>query len=84
MNNYAIGTHSIVFFDDRDALASARCARGARAVWRRPSGKAWKNVPQIMGEYACAVGDLARHVRAEPGPSMPADECSCPQHRRAG
>jgi len=37
-----------IFFDD---TKPARIPPENGAVFRRPYGKAWKNIPQIIGEY---------------------------------
>ena len=50
-NNYLrLPTGGVVFFDDRRPFQVVP-PPGA-VVFRRPPGKLWENIPQIIGEYS--------------------------------
>lgn len=81
------GERSFSFFDDEDVAATHRARSTvtltAASVWRRPLGKPeWSGVPQIRGDFACAVGDLARRKRDDRNYDMTTAQCSCPRCRK--
>lgn len=83
------GEQSFSFFDDQDVTATHRARSTvtltAASVYRRPLGNPqWTGVPQIRGDFACGVGDLARRQRGlRPYYDMRTGDCSCPRCRKA-
>lgn len=64
MRNYTSYLGSLTFFDD--ARPAALPPPGG-AVYKRPPGSAWAEVPEIVGAYECGLGEV--------------EECSCPYCR---
>lgn len=81
LNYVRLKTGAEVHFEDADDLASARALaavqRAGGSVYRRPDRTPWRRIQQILGEYECAVGDLARRRRPDRTYTFRPDQCSC-------
>lgn len=81
------GESQLMFFQDDDVAATHRARSAvtltAASVYKRPVGLAnWTGVPQIRGDFSCAVGDLARRKRDDRNYDLKAEDCSCPRCRK--